>query len=171
MAHIVFLRGVNVGGNKVFRPAQLARALKHLDVVNIGAAGTFVVRARSKSSDIEREIAKRLPFYCEIIVRPAHEVRTLVDAKPFDGVAFRRDLRGWVGVMAKKPAASLELPYLVPKGAEWALRVDRIDGRYAFGMWRPTRFVIPSNELEKVLGVRATVRWWETYERICRAMA
>ena len=44
MALVVFLRGVNVGGHRSFRPTTLAEQLKHLDAVNIGAAGTFVIR-------------------------------------------------------------------------------------------------------------------------------
>ncbi len=44
MPEVVLLRGVNVGGHKTFRPSALAAQLQHLDVVNIGAAGTFVVR-------------------------------------------------------------------------------------------------------------------------------
>ena len=166
MSHVVFLRGANVGGNNVFRPAQLARALTHLDVVNVGAAGTFVVRAPATSAAITREIATRMPFDCEIVVRPAREIRALVDADPFAGVSFRRDLRGWVGVLAKKPRMSREFPHVVPSRGEWALRIDRIEGRYAFGMWQPTRFVIPANELEKLVGTPATVRWWETSLRI-----
>ena len=46
MSLVVFLRGVNVGGHKRFRPAALAKELVHLDAVNIGAAGTFVIRRR-----------------------------------------------------------------------------------------------------------------------------
>ena len=46
MALVVFLRGVNVGGHRRFRPSALAAELKHLGAVNIGAAGTFVIRAR-----------------------------------------------------------------------------------------------------------------------------
>ena len=44
MALIVFLRGVNVGGHRTFRPSTLARELSDYDVVSVGAAGTFVVR-------------------------------------------------------------------------------------------------------------------------------
>ncbi|HEU4387048.1 MAG TPA: hypothetical protein VFV34_04580, partial [Blastocatellia bacterium] len=38
------LRGVNVGRHRTFRPTTLAKQLKHLDAVNIDAAGTFVIR-------------------------------------------------------------------------------------------------------------------------------
>jgi uncharacterized protein (DUF1697 family) len=48
MALVVLLRGVNVGGHKTFRPKRLAERLRDLDVVNIGAAGTFVVRRRGR---------------------------------------------------------------------------------------------------------------------------
>ncbi|MBY0496071.1 MAG: DUF1697 domain-containing protein [Cyanobacteria bacterium] len=41
MALVVFLRGVNVGGHRTFRPAALAKQLEHLGAINIGAAGTF----------------------------------------------------------------------------------------------------------------------------------
>lgn len=44
MVLVVLLRGVNVGGHRTFRPTTLAKQLAHLDAVNIGAAGTFVIR-------------------------------------------------------------------------------------------------------------------------------
>ena len=62
MGHVVFLRAANVGGRNVFKPAQLARDLAHLDVVNVGAAGTFVVRGKASAAAVRREILERLPF-------------------------------------------------------------------------------------------------------------
>src|SRR4029079_6176876 len=44
MALVAFIRGVNVGGHRRFRPSLLAKELRAYDVVNIGAAGTLVVR-------------------------------------------------------------------------------------------------------------------------------
>ena len=41
MALVVFLRGVNVGGHRLFRPSAIAKEMAGLDVVNMGAAGTF----------------------------------------------------------------------------------------------------------------------------------
>jgi uncharacterized protein (DUF1697 family) len=62
MAHVVFLRGVNVGGHRTFRPAVLAQRMKRFDVVNVGAAGTFVVRARVGPAELRSELCRRLPF-------------------------------------------------------------------------------------------------------------
>ena len=44
MALIVFFRGINVGGHRAFRPSVLARELDIYDAVNVGAAGTLVIR-------------------------------------------------------------------------------------------------------------------------------
>ena len=62
MALVVLLRGVNVGGHRTFRPSVLAGRLKHLDVGNIGAAGTFVGRRPASRAGVRREFAGRLPF-------------------------------------------------------------------------------------------------------------
>jgi len=59
---VVFLRGVNVGGNKKFSPAALAKDLSHLDVTNVGAAGTFVVRRAKSAAAVRKAIAEKLPF-------------------------------------------------------------------------------------------------------------
>jgi hypothetical protein len=68
MALVVFLRGVNVGGHKTFRPSLLANDLNHLDVVNVGAAGTFVVRNRISQSKLRVELLRRLPFETEVVM-------------------------------------------------------------------------------------------------------
>jgi hypothetical protein len=178
MAHVVFMRAANVGGNNVFRPAQLAKDLAHLGVVNVGAAGTFVVRARASAAVVKREIAARLPFEIDMAIRPAREVLDLVQSAPFDGMRFSRDRRGWVAVLAGKGARAprllgaharaLPLPLFHPAGPAWAVRLERLDGPYAIGVWqrRPQGFSSPSQVIEDALGVRATTRWWETFERI-----
>src|SRR3970040_890978 len=52
VALVVLLRGVNVGGHRTFRPTTLTKQLKHLDAVNIGAAGTFVIRRPIKKTQL-----------------------------------------------------------------------------------------------------------------------
>jgi uncharacterized protein (DUF1697 family) len=172
MAHVVFLRAANVGGNNVFRPAQVAAALAHLEAVNIGAAGTFVIRGKTSVATIRREILSRLPFALEITVRPAAEVRALVDSRPFEGVEFSRDLRGWVAPLCGRPKRQPTLPLILPKGKPWCCRFERMHGTYAIGLWqrRPKGFVIPANVVESAVGVPATARWWETFERIVKAL-
>lgn len=74
MALVVFLRGLNVGGHRSFRPSTLAKDLQHLDIVNIGAMGTFVVRQSVNRAMLRDEIASRLPFNVEIMICEGREI-------------------------------------------------------------------------------------------------
>jgi len=170
MPHVVFLRAANVGGKNVFRPAQLATALAHLDAVNVGAAGTFLVRGKAPVATIRREILSRLPFELEMSVRPVREVLDLVRRRPFAGVTFSKDLRGWVAVLARPSRVRPAFPLSVPEGKAWSVRFDRVEGPFALGVWRrrPERFVSPNKVVEDALGIPATMRYWETIERIVK---
>jgi len=172
MAHAVFLRAANVGGQNVFRPAQLAAALAHLEVVNVGAAGTFVVRAKASAAAIRREFLDRLKFAPELMVVPASEILELVSGQPFKGVAFSKDLRGWGAVLGGRPKTRPKLPLMKPEGRAWSVRFDRVQGGFALGVWqrRPGSFVSPNLLVEKALGVPATMRYWETFERVAAAL-
>ncbi|KAB2963841.1 MAG: DUF1697 domain-containing protein, partial [Thermoanaerobaculia bacterium] len=77
MALVVLLRGVNVGGHRVFRPARLVEQLRHLDAVNIGAAGTFVIRRPVRTGELREEIARRLPLETEVMICPGGEIARL----------------------------------------------------------------------------------------------
>ncbi len=168
MAHVVFLRAGNVGGRNVFRPAQLASALKHLEVVNVGAAGTFLVRSGASATSIRREILAQLKFEPQVALIPAGEILDLLRMKPFSKVAFSNDQRGWVAVLCGKPKTHPPLPLTRPAGRSWSVRFDRMDGAFALGVWRrrPDGFVSPNQVVEKALGIPTTTRYWETIERV-----
>ena len=62
MALIVFIRGINVGGQRTFRPSLIAKDLHVFDAVNVGAAGTFVIRKPGSRAKFLTELRRRLPF-------------------------------------------------------------------------------------------------------------
>ena len=74
MALIVFLRGINVGGHRAFRPSVLARELSDYDVVNVGAAGTFIVRKPGSRAKFRAELLRRLPFEAEVALCDGREL-------------------------------------------------------------------------------------------------
>jgi uncharacterized protein (DUF1697 family) len=172
VASVVFLRAVNVGGTNVFRPADLAKALKRLDVVNIGAAGTFVVQSAGSAAAIRREFMAEMPFDPIMAVAQGRDVIALVRSRPFKGVALSKDLRGWVAVMTGRPKHQPALPLVTPPGANWYLRCDEIKGPFALGLVRrhPVRPINVGKALETALGVPVTVRWWETIGKIARIL-
>ena len=62
---VVFLKGVNVGGHRSFRPKLLATQLANYEVTSIGAAGTFVVFKPATEARLRAEFLNRLPFDAE----------------------------------------------------------------------------------------------------------
>src|ERR1700722_18188879 len=92
VALVLFLRGVNGGGHRTFRPTKLAVALKHLGAINIGAAGTLVIRHSMTQAQARAEVARRLPFIAEIVVCQAREIVNLLSKDPFQGQSVGPDV-------------------------------------------------------------------------------
>ena len=168
MSAVVFLRGVNVGGHRTFRPSLLANTLAHLGVVNVGAAGTFVVRERVGRAALQKEFLRALPFDAEVIVCSGRELLALVASDPFPPRLPSGDVRRFLTVMAKAPARVPPLPLRFPSGAPWQISFVTISTVFACGLWRclGDAFVDPNSVTEKDLGVRSTTRNWNTIEKI-----
>lgn len=168
-ALVVFLRGVNVGGNKTFRPAELARAL---GAVNLGAAGTFVLHAGGAAAAVRKSILEALAFECEVIVCEGGDVRELARRAEKDPPPYGKDLKTMVTVLAAKPKAKPGLPFSAPEGKDWQVRVTSVDGPFVTSVWRRTqgRFIYPNEVVEKLFGVPGTTRGWSTIAAIAKAL-
>lgn len=168
MASVVFLRAANVGGHQVFRPSVLASELAHLGVVNLGAAGTFVVPGSASAASLRKEFARRLPFETELMICPGREVLDLVADDPFSGERRHPDLRFFVSVTAKPPRRPPALPLEKPAGEGWLVRLVGQQGRLFYGCWRrgPGAFPDPNTLVEKHVGMPATSRNWNTFVKL-----
>ena len=168
MALVVFFRAVNVGGHQKFQPAKIAGALATFGVVNIGAAGTFVVRANPSQTKLRSEILRHLPFQPELMICPARDVLTLAHAGWFADAAVQQNAGRFVSVMQKSPSVQKLLPILYPEGDRWEVRIFAVVGRFALSLRRPgPKGVYPNAAVEKQLGISATTRGWATIQTIC----
>jgi uncharacterized protein (DUF1697 family) len=169
MALVVLLRGLNVGGYRNFRPSKLAGQLRQLDVVNIGAAGTFVVRRPVSPSQLRAEIAARLNFNAEIMIVQGREIGRLLSHAVFARYPVRPGIVRFVSVLSRVPASAPRLPMSFPPRGPWLLRILGRDGRFVFGMYKRHMKVIGYlGGLDRVFGVRATTRNWNTIAAIAR---
>lgn len=167
MALVVFLRGVNVGGYRTFRPTSLAMQLRHLDTVNIGAAGTFVVRQRIGRKQLRAEIASRTRFDTEIMICEGREIAALLSHGHFAGSQVRSDVVRFVSVLSRRPRAAPRVPFSLPFRENWLLKVLGSDGRFVFGVYRRDMKVIGClSRLDEIFGVPATMRNWNTITAI-----
>jgi uncharacterized protein (DUF1697 family) len=169
MALVVFLRGVNVGGHRKFQPAALARAMAEFGVVNIGAAGTFVVKNQISEAAFRKELGKQLPFETEIMICPGREILDLGESEPFADPPAGKDVRELVTILATEPKTLPKLPIRRPDGKDWQVDFFRISGRFAFTFWRrgSGALIYPNAVVEKVLGIPGTTRSWGAIEKAC----
>src|SRR2546422_6045052 len=114
VALVVLLRGVNVGGHRTFRPTTLAEQLKHLDAVNIGAAGTFVIRQPITRAQLRAELLRRLPFDAEIMICEGREIVRLMSYNRFAGQPMRPDIVRFVSVLSRRPPLAPSMPMSFP---------------------------------------------------------
>ena len=171
MALVVLLRGLNVGGHRTFRPSRLADELRHLDAVNIGAAGTFVIRRPVSHAQLRVEIARRLPFDAEIMICQGEEIVRLMSHDFFAGHQVRPDIVRFVSVLSRLPRSAQRLPIRLPSGGKWLLKVLARDHRYVFGVYRRHMKVIGYlGTLDRLFGVPATTRSWNTIVAIAKVL-
>jgi uncharacterized protein (DUF1697 family) len=168
MSLVVFMRGVNVGGYRTFRPSLLAGELAHLGVVNVGAAGTFIVTRPVPQAVVRAEFRARLPFETVLILCPGREIKDLVAADPYAGRRAGEGVRRFVSVLARRPRSVPRLPIHEPAGARWELKIIAVRGRFALSYWRRLRrgFLEPTGVVDERLGVTSTTRSWNTISKI-----
>jgi uncharacterized protein (DUF1697 family) len=171
MPCVVFLRAVNVGKANRCQPALIAKQLAKFGVVNIGAVGTFVVREDVSESALRAAIAKKLPFKCEIMICPARDIIKLASKDPFVRQPSGPDLTRFVNVLAKRLPAPPALPLSLPSEDDWLLRVIAIQDRFVLGLYRRQMKAISYlGKIEKLLGVPATTRNWNTIQKVAKTL-
>ena len=171
MAHVVLLRGVNVGGHRTFRPAKLAEQLKHLGAVNIGAAGTFVIRQPVTQTRLRAEFARRLPFDTQIAICPGRELTRLMSLGVFEKHPPRPDITRFVSVLCRSPRSAVKLPIQLPATGQWLVKVVGREGRFVCGMYRRHMKTIGYlGKLDQIIGAPVTTRNWNTITAIAKVL-
>jgi len=171
MALVVFLRGVNVGGHRTFKPSILARELSDYDVVNIGAAGTFVVRRPKSRAAFQGALRKKLPFETGIALCDGHDFMRLRTDHPFGDQAPAADTTRFVSILAKAGPVPIGIPLALPSDDEWLVRLLDVRGQFVFGEYRRHMKTIGYlGKIDKMFAARATTRNWNTVESIIRIL-
>jgi uncharacterized protein (DUF1697 family) len=166
--YICFLRGVNVGGNKLLKMAELKvlfETFKLRDVKTYLQSGNVVFRSAETDRSvltrrIEDGIRKKSGMEVKIILRTTDELRKVIAANPLPPedrnpsallVAF---LGGTVADTAKALLTSLKIP-----SEELHFGKQELYIYFPEGM---ARSKMASALTEKKLGVNVTARNWNT---------
>jgi uncharacterized protein (DUF1697 family) len=171
MALVVLLRGVNVGGHRTFRPTVLAKELADLNVVNIGSAGTFVIRQPVTQTRVRAELARRLPFDTEIMICRGRDILSLMSNCHFAGQPARSDIVRFVSVLSRSPRSAPSPPVSLPASGKWLLKILARERRFVFGVYRRQMKAIGYlGEIDQLFGVPATTRNWNTITAIAKVL-
>jgi uncharacterized protein (DUF1697 family) len=171
MALVVFLRGVNVGGHRRFRPSELAKELSGCDVVNVGATGTFVVRRPGSRAKFGAALRRKLPFEAVVALCDGRDLTRLAADHPFGTEPARSDVVRFVSILSKASRIRPSLPVTLPPTGEWFVRVIAAKNRFVLGEYRRhMKTITYLGQIDKLFGAPATTRNWNTIRAIVRVL-
>jgi len=163
MALVVFFRGINVGGHRAFRPSVFAKELGIYDAVNVGAAGTLVIRKPGLRANFLAELRRKLPFEATIAYCGGSDLIRLEADNPFGTEPPNADVVQFVSILSEAGCRGVSLPIAIPEGREWLVRIIGSKNRLVYGVYRRHMKTIGYlGQIDKLFGAPATTRSWKT---------
>jgi len=140
-------------------------------VVNVGAAGTFVVRKPGSRAKFRAALLRKLPFEAEIMMCDARDLIRLETENPFAAEPSPPDVVRFVSILSKVGGVRASLPVAFPSDGEWLVRVMASEGQFVFGMYRRhMRTIGYLGQIDQLYSVPATTRNWNTIVAIMRIL-
>lgn len=157
-------------------------------MVNVGAAGTFVVRELGSSKPVSRSkfraaLLRALPFEAQIVLCDGRDLLRLENGNPFTAELSSldkplapneppaRDIVRFVSILSKAGGVRTSLPVSFPSDGEWLVRVLASQGQFVFGTYRRHMKTIGYlGRIDKLYGAPATTRNWNTIMAIIRIL-
>lgn len=172
MTYISLLRGINVGGHKKIKMADLRRLYEQLGLSGVQSyvqSGNVVFNSANTDraelkQQIESAIEAAYHFYVPVLLRTAVELRAIVAANPFSA-EVDDNKHQYVLFLDRLPTAdelaNVTLPantndHFVPLG-------DALVVHYANGAGRSK---LTTNFFERKLGIAGTARNWRTVNNL-----
>lgn len=151
---------------------MLAQQLSRYDVVNIGAAGTFVARQATSQSVLRVEFERRLPFQAEVVVCRGSELLRAASVDRFGDAPIRFDIVRFVSILPRRPRRPPGIPLDLPPDGKWFLRILAREDRFLFGLYRRQMQTIRHlGTMDKLFGMPVITRNWNTIAAIVKILA
>ncbi len=171
MALVAFLRGINVGGHRTFRPSELARNLSAYEAVNVGAAGTFVVFRPGSRAKFLDELRRRMPFDAIVALCDGADLIQLETDNPFGTGRPDPNLVRFVSILTRAARQRPALPLVVPQDGEWFVRILGSKNRLVYGEYRRHMKTIGClGEIDRLFQAPAATRSWTTILSVLRVL-
>ncbi len=105
------------------------------------------------------------------MICPAKAIVHLVQRDPFAGEPSGPNITRFVNVLHKPLRNSPPLPLNLPPDDDWLLKIIAIQNRFVLGLYlRQMKAISYLGKIEKLLGVPATTRNWNTIEKVVKIL-
>ena len=173
---VAFLRGINVGGNKLIKMDDLKKcfaALGFKNVKTILASGNVLFESTDDDEvvlgkKIEKKLEDVLGHKVGVQIRSIDEIQKLAGRAPFKKIKVTPETRLYITFLPEKPNSKLKIPYTSPQKDFKILEVtDReICSVVDLNLGRGT--VEAMGILDKEFGKNITTRNWNTVGKILK---
>lgn len=171
---IALIRGINVGGHKIVKMAELKAACEAMGLRDVRThlqSGNVVFRTgRADRAKLAKDIEGALGVEAKVILRSAEELSEAIAANPMPDQAQGEPSHYVVVFLAEQPAAcawkSLRDAYTGPEPMH--LHGAELYVHYGSGM---ARSKLTNVLIERKLGVAGTARNWNTITRLAELAA
>ena len=171
--YVAFLRGINVGGHKQIKMAELGRIFKSLGFKNVKtyilSGNVLFETTRTKPEVlirmIETGLHSALGYEVAIILRTIAELEALMKSDPFKQVKPDADTKKYVTFLSEKHKSKLKVPVWSPK-KDW--EIIHLKPREVFVVAYPVkgRYGESMALIEKEFGKSSTTRNWNTVIKV-----
>jgi uncharacterized protein (DUF1697 family) len=140
-------------------------------VVSVGAAGTFVVHKPGSPAKFRAALLRQLPFVAEVMLCDGRDLLRLEAENPFAAASSASDVVRFVSILSSAEGVQTSLPVALPSDGAWLVRVIASRGQFVFGVYRRHMKTIGYlGQIEKLYGVPATTRNWNTIMAVVRIL-
>jgi uncharacterized protein (DUF1697 family) len=177
LRYVALLRGVNVGGHKPVKMAELEEAFAGLGLKNVRtvlASGNVLFDAPPSSrkklaARITAGLKRAFGFDATVALRTLGEIEQLLDSNPFGNMQAPARAQLYITFLAEDAPAEVAQPDRSPRGDVRMVRVStgEIASVVVLSPGRGTTDLMST--LDKQFGRKATTRNWNTVRRIWTA--
>ena len=162
-AYVAFVRGVNVGGNKMLSSAALKEACESAGASNAKTylnSGNVVFRGKASAARLEKAIHDVAGIDARVILRTADELRAAIAANPFYAEAKSDPSHLLITFLSGELSAQGKAMLAAHAGPE-KLHIGKRELYIYFGSGM-AQSKLNASLTEKKLGAAATGRNWNT---------
>jgi hypothetical protein len=150
---------------------MLAKELSAYDVVNVGAAGTLVVRKPGSRAKFLADLRRKVPFEVQVAFCNGSDLIALEVENPFGAEPPLPEVVRFVSILSKAGRGKASLPIALPEHGDWFVRIIGSKNRLVFGEYRRhMRTIGYLGQIDKLFGAPATTRSWTTILSVLRIL-